>query len=289
MASNPAGLVPPAAAWPEPMFTQPLVIRRVKKETPDTFTLNLQPPAGAGAFAFLPGQFNMLYAFGAGEVPISISGDPADTQTLVHTIRAVGDVTRAIQKLKPGDVLGVRGPFGSHWPVAESTGHDMVIVVGGLGLAPLRPAIYHILAHRPEYGNFELIVGARTPGDLLYYKELEKWRGRFDFRVHVTVDSAGPEWRSNVGVVTTLIPRARFDPLHTVALVCGPGVMMRFSVQELLKRGVKKENIYISMERNMQCGIGLCGHCQLGPYFICKDGPVFAFDRIQKWFELREI
>ncbi|MBW1917381.1 MAG: FAD/NAD(P)-binding protein [Deltaproteobacteria bacterium] len=272
-----------------PMQPQLFQIRRVRKETRDTFTLALQPTSGTAPFCFLPGQFNMLYAFGVGEVPISISGNPADPQTLVHTIRAVGTVTRSIQQLKPGGILGVRGPFGTHWPVVEATGYDMVIVVGGLGLAPLRPAIYHILAQRHTYGNFELIVGARTPGDLLYYQELEKWRGRFDFRVHVTVDSAGPEWRNNVGVVTTLIPRARFDPLHTVALICGPGVMMRFTIKELLERGVKPENIYLSMERNMQCGIGLCGHCQLGPYFICKDGPVFSYQRIQKWFELREI
>jgi len=289
MVPNARVQVPQTAGPPLPMLTRPFQIQRVRKETADTFTLALQPASGSAPFSFLPGQFNMLYAFGVGEVPISISGDPADTQTLVHTIRAVGTVTRAIQKLKPGEVLGVRGPFGSPWPVAESAGNDMVIVVGGLGLAPLRPAIYHILANRAQYGNFELIVGARTPGDLLYYQELESWRGRFDFRVHVTVDSAGPEWRSNVGVVTTLIPQARFDPVHTVALICGPGVMMRFTVQELLQRGVKKENIYVSMERNMQCGIGLCGHCQLGPYFVCKDGPVFAFDQIEKWFTLREI
>lgn len=289
MVSNAPAHRPQAAGLPTPMLPQPFQIQRVSQETPDTFTLVLQPASGTAPFCFLPGQFNMLYAFGVGEVPISISGDPAHTQILVHTIRAVGTVTKAIQKLKPGQVLGVRGPFGSHWPVAEAAGHDIVIVVGGLGLAPLRPAIYQILAHRAEYGNFELIVGARTPADLLYHKELERWRGRFDFRVHVTVDSASPAWRNNVGVVTTLIPRARFDPWQTAALVCGPGVMMRFTVQELLQRGVKPENIYISMERNMQCGIGLCGHCQLGPYFICKDGPVFAFDQIEKWFALREI
>lgn len=286
MASNPEVHL---ASLPDPMRPQPYQIQRVRREIRDTFTLTLQPVSGPPQFSFEPGQFNMLYAFGVGEVPISISGDPATPRMLVHTIRAVGAVTRAMQKLRRGNLLGVRGPFGTSWPLADAHGNDVVIVAGGLGLAPLRPAIYQILAQRAEYGNCELICGARTPQDLLYWKELERWRGRFDFRVHVTVDSAGPAWRGNVGVVTNIIPRARFDPLHTVALICGPGIMMRFTVKELLERGVKKENIYVSMERNMKCGLGLCGHCQLGPFFICKDGPVFSFDRIEKWFGLREV
>jgi len=201
----------------------------------------------------------------------------------------VGKVSGAICRLKRGDTLGVRGPFGTHWPVAEAAGRDVVIVAGGLGLAPLRPAMYHIFNHRAEYGNMELIYGARMPQDLLYRQELERWRGRFDLRVHVTVDAALSDWRGNVGVVTALIPRARFDPAHTVALVCGPGVMMRFTVQELLRAGVEAENILVSMERNMKCGLGLCGHCQWGPFFICKDGPVFRFDRIKDWFDRREV
>lgn len=273
----------------DPMLSYPYQIQRVRRESRDTFTLTLQPASGPNRFLFLPGQFNMLYLFGVGEVPISISGNPADTQNVVHTVRAVGAVTKAIQKLKKGDVLGLRGPFGSAWPVAECRGNDMVIVAGGLGLAPIRPAICDILAHRPEYGNFELIYGARSAKDLLYKKELEQWRSRFDFHVNVTVDSAEPDWQGDVGLVTAIIPRACFDLFHTVAFVCGPGVMIRFVVMELLQRGLKMENIFVSLERNMKCGIGLCGHCQFGPFFICKDGPVFSFDRIQKWFNLREI
>jgi NAD(P)H-flavin reductase len=146
-----------------------------------------------------------------------------------------------------------------------------------------------VLAHRADYGKVELIYGARTPADLLFRRELERWRGRFDLRVHVTVDSAGPDWRGNVGVVTTIMPRARFDPKNTVALICGPGLMIRFTVQELLGRGVEAENIYVSLERNMKCGLGLCGHCQLGPTFICKDGPVFSYSFIREWLEKREI
>ncbi len=173
--------------------------------------------------------------------------------------------------------------------MTEIRGQDLIILTGGLGLAPLRPVLYHVLAHRHEYGQVELIYGARSPQEILFRRELERWRGRFDLRVHVTVDSSGPKWRGNVGVVTNLIGRARFDPLHVAALVCGPGVMMRFSVQELRNRGVQPQDIYLSMERNMQCGLGLCGHCQLGPFFVCKDGPVFSYDRIGKWFEMREV
>lgn len=212
---------------------------------------------------------------------------PARTPGPHHPGR--GAATQALCRLVRGEVLGVRGPFGTAWPVKEAEDSDLIIVAGGLGLAPLRPAIYYALNHRAAYGNVELIYGARTPQDILYYRELENWRGRFDMRVHVTVDTATPEWRGGVGVVTKIIPRARFDASQTVALICGPGVMMRFTVQELLDRGVSPDNIFVSMERNMQCGLGLCGHCQLGPLFICKDGPVFPYSRIKDWFGRREV
>ena len=179
------------ANLPDPMIPTPFVVQKVKRETADTYTLDLTRPAAPANFAFAPGQFNMLYAFGAGEVPISISGDPARPGTLVHTVRDVGNVTRAICRLKRGDVLGVRGPFGVPWPVDRVAGEDVLIIAGGLGLAPLRPALYHLLNHRGEFGNIEVIYGARTPKDLLYPRELERWRGRFDLRVHVTVDAGG--------------------------------------------------------------------------------------------------
>lgn len=273
----------------DPMLPTPYRVLKVNRETADTFTLALTPAAGKPDFRFAPGQFNMLYVFGVGEVPISISGDADKPETLVHTVRAVGAVSRAVCALKKGEALGVRGPFGVPWPVAAAPGWDVLVIAGGLGLAPVRPAVYHLLARRPQYGNLELIYGARTPEDLVYRQELERWRGRFDFRVHVTVDTAKGDWRGNVGVVPNLISRARFDPEHTMALICGPGVMMRFTVQELLNRGVKMENIYVSMERNMKCGLGLCGHCQLGPVFVCKDGPVFSYDRVRDWFVMREV
>lgn len=289
------------------MVPVPYRVRRVRRETWDTFTLELesflQPlsdtergvspfPHGEGGqgVRFLPGQFNMLYLFGVGEVPISISGDPSHPEILVHTVRAVGPVTKAICKLKRDEIVGVRGPFGSSWPITEAVGNDLVIVAGGVGLAPLRPAIYHILSHRGEYGRIALLYGARTPGDMLYKRELAEWRGRFDVQVEVTVDAARPgEWQGNVGVVTTLIPRANFDPHHVTALVCGPEIMMRFTILELQKRGLRDDQIYISMERNMKCAVGFCGHCQYGPNFICKDGPVFRFDTVKAIFGKREI
>ena len=277
------------AGLSDPMVPSPFCLQRVRKETYDTFTLELEPANGADGFSFAAGQFNMLYAFGVGEVPISISGDPTKPQTLVHTVRSVGAVTQAICKLKRGDVLGVRGPFGSHWPVEEAAGSDVVIVAGGIGLAPLRPVIYYLLSNREKYGRLALVYGARTLQDLLYKPELEKWRGHFDLEVDLTVDTAPASYRGNVGVVTTLIPRVRVDPFHTVALVCGPEVMIRFTVRELESRGIGPENTFISMERNMTCGIGFCGHCQFGSTFICRDGPVFRYAEIQPFFAKREI
>lgn len=264
-------------------------ILKMHPETRDTFTVELQAPTGEPAFPFAPGQFNMLYVFGAGEVPISVSGDPTRHKSLVHTVRAVGPVTSAMRSLKRGDPLGVRGPFGSSWPVEEAMGHDVVLVAGGIGLAPLRPALYSILAQREKYGRVVLMYGTRTPEDILFRKELERWRARLDLSVHVTVDRAMAFWRGSVGAVTTVIPRAGFDPSNALVMICGPEVMMRFTILELLKRGVALSQIYVSTERNMKCAIGFCGHCQLGPTFVCKDGPIFRYDRIQPFFEVREI
>jgi len=273
----------------DPMAPRPYAVQRARQETQDTFTLDLAPVNGARAVPFTPGQFNMLYLFGVGEVPISISGDPGQPQTLVHTTRVVGTVTRTMRQLRVGDTLGVRGPFGNPWPVEEAFGSDLVIVAGGIGLAPLRPLLYRVLAQREKFGKVVLLYGTRSPEDILFRRELEQWRASFELDVHVTVDRAVGRWRGNVGVVTTLIPRAPFDPLSTLAVVCGPEVMMRFTALELLKRGVSREHIYLSMERNMKCGIGLCGHCQFGPTFVCKDGPVFRYDRIEAFFGKREL
>jgi NAD(P)H-flavin reductase len=273
----------------DPMLPRPYRVQEVRQETSDTFTLELEPESGKSDFSFAPGQFNMLYAFGVGEVPISISGDPGKPATLVHTTREVGMVTRAMRKLKPSEWLGVRGPFGAGWPITDARGADVVIVAGGIGLAPLRPALYQLLAARKYYGKVVLLYGTRTPADILFRRELHRWHARFDLEVHVTVDRAMGNWQGNVGVVTTLVARAPFDPHSTVAMVCGPEVMMRFTAQELERRGVAVDSIYLSMERNMKCAIGFCGHCQFGSSFICKDGPVFRYDRIQPLLAIREI
>jgi NAD(P)H-flavin reductase len=268
------------------MVPRPFRVSRRRRETRDTWTLELEPADGEG-MPFEPGQFAMLYAFGIGEVPISVSGDPDGP--LVHTVRAVGAVTEAVCASKPGATLGVRGPFGNAWPVDAAAGADVVIVAGGIGLAPLRPALYGILHRRGEFGEVALLYGSRTPADLLYRRELERWRGRFDLHVDVTVDSAEEGWRGKVGVVPKLIAGARFDPDSAVALVCGPEIMMRFTAQALLDRGLPAERIYVSMERNMRCGLGHCGHCQLGPTLICRDGPVYRYDELEPLIEVREL
>ncbi len=283
MATSPELL--PATA--DPMQPRPVVVRQVLRETADTFTLMLDP--GPEGFRFAPGQFNMLYAFGVGEVPISISGDPGRPEVLVHTIRAVGAVTQALRRLKPGAVLGVRGPYGSAWPVDQALGHDVVVMTGGIGLAPLRPALYHLLSHRGQYGRLVLLYGARTPGDLLYPKQLREWRGRFDMEVEVTVDRATTEWQGAVGVVTKLVDRVAFEAASSMAFICGPEVMMRFAVMSLQRRGIDDASLFVSMERNMKCGVGFCGHCQCGPFFLCKDGPVFAYARLLPFFGMREV
>ena len=272
------------------MIPVPYRVQRINRETEDTFTIGLEPVDGfRKAGIFMPGQFNMLYLFGVGEIPISISGDPDDRRWVLHTTRAVGTVTRAMRGLKRGDTVGVRGPFGTHWPVTEAEGKDVVVMAGGIGLAPLRPVIYRLIAERKKYHKIVLLYGARTPEDILYGQELERWAKDAALDVYVTVDRATRKWSGAVGVVTTVIPKAPFDPSNTVAMVCGPEAMMRFSIQGLQKRGVAAENIYLSMERNMKCAAGFCGHCQYGPMFICKDGPVFRWDRLEWLFGKRKI
>jgi len=273
----------------DPMLPTPWRIVRGTPETHDTFTLTLEPVEAGPPFTFEPGQFNMLYVPGVGEAAISMSGCAGAVKQVVHTLRAVGRVTKSLQRLKRGAVVGLRGPFGVPWPIGRAEGHDVVIVAGGIGLAPLRPAICHILQHRERFGRVNLLFGARSPRDILFAKEIETWRGRFDVNVEVTVDRAGPGWHGGVGVVTTLIPRAQFDPAHTMTFVCGPEIMMHFTQKELERRGAPDEHLWVSMERNMKCGVGFCGHCQLGPLFVCKDGPVFRYDRVASLLGVREV
>jgi NAD(P)H-flavin reductase len=284
MATSP--FAEPLAAGPGPMVPIGVRVRSTRHETADTWTLELDPPDDT--FAFAPGQFTMLSAFGSGEVPISISGDADAPGTLVHTVRAVGAATRAICAAQPGDVLTVRGPFGSAWPVDEGQGHDVVVITGGIGLAPLRPAILRLLARAGSYGRLLLLYGGRGPDQLLYLGELDSWRER-GLDVTTTVDSAGPEWLGHVGVVPKLVRRASFDGERAVALVCGPEVMMRFTLTALERRGVTADRVHLSVERNMQCGIGHCGHCQLGPTLVCRDGPVYRAADLARWLSVREL
>jgi NAD(P)H-flavin reductase len=231
----------------------------------------------------------MIYAYGVGEVPISISGDAEEPDVLVHTVRAVGAVSRAICAAGKGDVLALRGPFGTEWPIGEAEGRDVVIVAGGIGLAPLRPAIYQVVHHRDRFRRAVLFYGARTPEDLIFRKDLENWRKRFDLHVYVTVDRGDAAWRGYVGVVTTLIHRAPFEPPNSTAFVCGPEVMIRFTALELQRMGVTPDRMHVSLERNMKCGCGFCGHCQAGPVFVCRDGPVFSYDRVHDLMAIREL
>jgi NAD(P)H-flavin reductase len=270
-----------------PMVPMPFELTAKRQETSDTWTLGLAPRAGE-MFAFSPGQFTMLSAFGAGEVPISISGESRLHAPLVHTVRAVGLATEAICACEPGSVLGVRGPFGRPWPVEEIEGREVLIVAGGIGLAPLRPAILSLLARRERYRRVLLLYGGRSPEQLLYRSELDRWT-EDGLEVALTVDSAGPEWLGPVGVVPRLVARSRFEPEHTVALLCGPEVMMRFTASALAQAGVPGERVHVSMERNMQCGIGHCGHCQLGPTLICRDGPVYRWSELERWLAIREL
>ncbi len=222
-------------------------------------------------------------------MPISISGDPADKGTLTYTVRSVGPATQALVSREAGQALGVRGHFGTGWPVEPAQGRDVVVVAGGIGLAPLRPVIYHVLRHRNKYGRLVILYGARNPRDMLYRKELASWTRQKDTQVLSTVDYGGVSWRGRVGVVTSLFKYLRLQPSQTTAMVCGPEIMMRLVSRELQARGLAAEDLYLSMERNMKCAVGFCGHCQWGPHFICKDGPVFPYSRIAPLLDRYEL
>jgi len=273
----------------DPMLAQGYVVCEVSKETPDTFTLTLAPHKGSNGNSFQPGQFSMLWVFGVGELPISISGDPAEHDRLVYTVRSVGQATNALVTRGTGDGVGVRGPFGKGWPVEKARGRDVIIVAGGIGLAPLRPVIYEVLKHRDDYGRLVVLYGARSPRDLLYRKELATWARQKETQVLITVDYGGMSWRGHVGVVTTLFKYARLKPSRSIAMVCGPEIMMRFVTRELESHGLSRQDIYLSMERNMKCAVGFCGHCQYGPHFICKDGPVFPYEELRPMLDKYEL
>ncbi|MDH7501681.1 MAG: FAD/NAD(P)-binding protein [Verrucomicrobiota bacterium] len=274
-----------------PMVPVTATIVDIQEESSNTRTYMLQidDPAMRSAYRFEPGQFNMVYVFGVGEAAISISSDPAHNEYLAHTIRHVGSVTRAIARMKVGDKLGLRGPFGHGWPISRCSGRDILMVAGGIGLAPIRPLIYAILANRGQFGRVVLMYGGRSPSDLLYQKELAAWRDDGQMDLLVSVDYSIAQWDGPVGVVTDLIKRLRIRPDRTSVMVCGPRMMNRHVTWQLLRLRVAPDQLFISLERNMRCGVGRCGHCQYGPKFVCKDGPVFSYESIREVFGKEEI
>jgi NAD(P)H-flavin reductase len=274
---------------PAPMTPRPWRVAARRRETADSWTLDLEPADGGPGMSYLPGQFNMIYAFGIGEVPISISGDPGAGGPLVHTVRDVGAVSAAICRAGPGEELGVRGPYGTAWPVATAAGRHLLIVAGGVGLAPLRPALRDALARRDELAGLTLLLGGRTPADLLFRDELEELGDDPRLDLAVTVDGAAGGWRGHVGVVTTLIEDLDLDPAATTALMCGPEVMMRFAAEALIGRGMAAGDLHVSMERNMKCAVTHCGRCQFGPTFVCREGAVMSYGDIERIFNLREV
>lgn len=251
-------------------------VRSRVEETADTVTLALEPEREPIAQP-TPGQFNMLWSFGMGESAISLSAIEDDL--VVHSIRDVGAVTAGLVALKVGDPVGLRGPFGVGWDLAGAQGRDVLVVGGGLGLAPVRPIVDHVLAHPADYGQLALLVGARSPDGLLYRQQLDRWQEHAaDLMVAVTVDEASPEWQGHVGLVTELIDQVPVDFTNTTTFVCGPEIMMRFVAATVIDLGADPASVQLSLERNMHCAIGHCGRCQLGPEFLCKDGPVFSWN-----------
>lgn len=263
-------------------------ILRARRENRYTMTFRLEPVEGQRALErAAPGQFNMMYLFGVGEVAISVSS----AFPLEHTIAAVGSVTVPLCKLKEGATVGLRGPFGNPWPVTQARGKDLILMAGGLGLAPLRPVVHQVLAHREDYGRVWLLYGARSPSEQLFKSEMRRWRSRFDFEFLATVDRSEPGWKGDVGLVTEPLRQVdrHLRPEQTVAFVCGPDLMMRGCVSQLSARGLSEHDIYLSQERNMKCGMGVCGHCQFGPLFLCRDGPVVSLGQVSSYLEVAEI
>ncbi|MDF3299127.1 FAD/NAD(P)-binding protein [Streptomyces tropicalis] len=266
----------------------PYRVVRARTETADTVSLTVAPAGPSGLPPFAPGQFAMVHAFGAGEIPLSTSC--IDGPELTHTVRAVGAVSAALCRLRTGDRVGMRGPFGTGWEVDRAVGGDLLVVAGGIGLAPLLPVVDAARAAPHAYGRLNLLVGARAPADLLHAHRLCTWAtSPGPPHCLVTVDRPAPGWRGRVGVVTSLLNGARFDPGNTTAFVCGPEVMIRALARDLVHRGLPPHRVRVSLERTMHCGTGHCGHCQLGGVLLCRDGPVTGWDRAAPLLSVREL
>lgn len=272
------------AATPYAVHPARVVARRTETAGIYTFATRFLDAAVRRAYRFEAGQFNMLYAFGVGEVPISIASDPADPGTLEHTIRIAGRVTAVMAKWKVGDVVGMRGPYGNGWPVAAARGRDVVIITGGLGCAPVAGVINYIFRRRDDYGELHILHGVRTPNDLLYRERFDEWRRAPRTRVYLTTDHPDKSWHYKIGVVTELFDELAAPP-SSIVMMCGPEVMMRAAAHALLRKGIGDDSIYLSMERRMECAVGLCGHCQYREHFVCKDGPIFSYRAVRELFD----
>ncbi|MBU3749937.1 MAG: oxidoreductase [Mycobacterium sp.] len=277
------------AVAPAPTTMAPVPYRVAARvvENADSVTLHLQP-TDYGVAPPAPGQFMMLYIFGVGEIAVSVSGLAAEG-VLTHTVRAVGAVSAALCAAEPGATVGVRGPFGTSWGLDEAAGRDLVIVAGGVGLAPLRPVVLEALSGRERYGRVVVVVGVRKAGEFLFGAELAAWQRHPGLELHQTIDVAIHGWLGETGFVTEPLRRLTLQPDRTTAFVCGPELMMQHSAQALLAKGVAARDIRVSLERNMQCGVGWCGHCQLGPLLLCRDGPVVAYDAARPLLEVEEL
>ena len=278
-----------ARMQPNPHLPHEAEILERIQESDSIFTLRLRftDPVIQAAYRFQPGQFNMVYLYGVGEVPISIVSDPLDEHLLDHTIRRVGRVTEGLAQLRAGDRIGIRGPYGRGWPLEPVEGKDVAVITGGLGCAPVVSVINYIMRRRERYGKLTIIQGVKHSRDLIYRDRYQTWAAAPDTQVLIAASAGEALWPWHVGPVTDLFEQAQFDPAKTVAMMCGPEGMMIAGAGLLAQRGVAQENIYLSMERNMQCAVGLCGHCQYGGKFICKDGPIFSYPEVKGLFGVR--
>jgi len=265
-----------------------IILERIQ-EAPSLFTLRLKftEQKIQDAYEFEPGQFNMLYLYGVGEIAISIVSDPRDSHIIDHTIRVVGRVTRGMDNLKAGDRIGIRGPYGRGWPMIESKQKDVVIVTGGLGCAPVVSVINYIEQRREEFKRLTIIQGVKHTADFIWKDRYDKWRDLPDTKVLLAADVGEALWPWHIGPVTTLFDQLEFDPDNVCVMMCGPEGMMQVVVDHMLDYRVPASQLYLSMERNMQCAVGHCGHCQYGSKFICKDGPVFSYDKVSDLFNIK--
>lgn len=264
------------------------VVERIQ-ESPTIFTLRLRftDPAQHKAFRFAPGQFNMLYLYGVGEVAISIVSDPDDEHLFDHTIRVVGRVTRGLAQLKAGDRLGARGPYGRGWPLKQAQDRDVMVITGGLGCAPVVSVINYVIRRRENFRRLVIMQGVKHSDDLIWRNQYAHWSKQRDTQVLVAANVGASLWPWHVGNVTDFFSKVEFDPARAMIMMCGPEGMMRAAMDHLLERGVHENNIYLSMERSMNCAVGLCGHCQYGGKFVCKDGPVFSYSEAKPLFGMR--